>query len=47
MNSGHIHLGVVLALEIALIIPLVNFTMRMLAGHFHETAFGRALAVLY
>lgn len=47
MNSGHIHLGVVLAIEIALILPLVNFTMRMIAAHFHQTAFGRALAVLY
>jgi hypothetical protein len=44
---GHIHLGVVLGLIIALIIPIVNFTMRMIAGYFHDTAFGRALAVLY
>jgi len=45
--GGHIHLGVILAIEIALIIPLVNFAMRMIAGNFHETAFGRALAILY
>lgn len=47
MSQGHVHLGILLAIEIALIIPLVNFGMRMLAGMFHTTPFGRALAVLY
>lgn len=47
MTQGHIHLGLILAIEIALILPLVNFLMRTIAGHFHDTPFGRALAVLY
>jgi hypothetical protein len=45
--SGHVHLGIILAIEIALILPLVNFGMRMIAGMLHQTSIGRALAVLY
>lgn len=47
VNSGHIHLGAILAIEIALILPFVNLFMRTLAGLLHTTAIGRALAVLY
>jgi hypothetical protein len=47
MDRGHIHLGLMLGIIIALIMPFVNLFMRTLAGLFHTTAFGKALAVLY
>ena len=47
MDRGHIHLGVVLAIIIALVMPFVNFTMRTIAGYLHATPIGKALAVLY
>jgi hypothetical protein len=47
MTSGHIHMGVMLGIIIALMLPMVNFTMRTIAGYLHATPLGKALAYLY